>query len=452
MRSAAFLASLAAVLALAAAPPALARDAEQAAPPAAASRDDELARLRAEVERLVAQQAQLEAELKQLVEAQAGQPGQAGEPAAQAEIQRLREELRKLQEAGSQAAAALEALSEAERRRVNLTVYGDFQARAFEGEDAIFDGKAFELVMSGQPHERLSFFAEIEFEQAAAVGEERGGEVLVEQAYANLSFAPLANLRAGILLVPFGNVNVDHFAPRRDVVGKPLVSWVVAPSDWTDNGVGFHGSQLVGSSLLLSYEAYAIAGLDSEISAYGLREARQGYGVDNNGNKALVGRLVIDRSGSFELGLSGYTGDYDDAGSQRLEGLGVHGLANLGPLHLTGEYNSMKAHGQPDQRFHGYYGRATIDFGRNLLRRTFLGKGFSDPRFTLVYQHDWVSAEGLLEGTLVTTREQRDTVGLNFRPSSQWVLKLDYEWNRTDNLTLDRGDRDGFVGAIAFVF
>jgi len=415
------------------------------------SRQEEVARLRAEIERLIARQAALEAEIARLTRA-AGAAGDSGNAAVLAEIAALREQLQKVAEETRQAAAALEALSEADRRRVNVTVYGDFQATAYKGEDVIFDGRAFELVFSGQPHERLSFFSEIEFEQAAAVGEERGGEVLVEQAYANLQFSPLLNLRAGILLVPFGNVNVDHFAPRRDVVNKPIVSWVVAPSDWTDNGLGFHGSRLFGSLWLVSYEAYLIAGLDSQISAYGLRNARQGYGVDNNGDKSIVGRVAINRAGRVTVGLSGYRGKYDDANSLELEGWAIDSLVDLGRLRLTGEYNSFTADGARQARYYGYYGRASLDLLKGSLRKSFLGRGFSEPRLTAVYQYDWVSSEGPLEAGWERTRESRHTAGLNFRPSDNWVLKLQYEWNRTDNLTLYRGDRDGFIGAIAFVF
>jgi len=451
MRHVRALLSVAALLVALTAGSALGAEQPAQARPDAPTKQDEIARLRAEVERLIQQQARLEAEIARLAQA-AGQADAAGRDALLADIVRLREELKQVAESARQAAASVEALSEADRRRVNLTVYGDFQATAYKGEDLIFDGRAFELVFSGQPHERLSFFSEVEFEQAAAVGEERGGEVLVEQAYANLQFSSLLNLRAGILLVPFGNVNVDHFAPRRDVVNKPIVSWVVAPSDWTDNGLGLHGSRLLGSSWLVSYEAYLVAGLDSQISAYGLRDARQGYGVDNNGNKAFVGRVALDRLGHVTLGLSGYRGKYDDANRLELEGWAVDSLIELSRLRLTGEYNSFKAEGEPRARYSGCYGRASLDVLKGSLRKSFLGRGFSEPRLTAVYQYDWVSSEGPLAGAWEHTHETRHTVGLNFRPSDNWVLKLDYEWNDTDNLTLYRGDRDGFIGAIAFVF
>jgi hypothetical protein len=252
--------------------------------------------------------------------------------------------------------------------------------------------------------------------------------------------------------VPFGNVNVDHFAPRRDVVNKPIVSWVVAPSDWTDNGLGLQGSRLLGSAWLVSYEAYFVAGLDSQVSAYGLRDARQGYGVDNNDNKAFVGHVAVSRLGRLTVGLSGYRGKYDDANRLEMEGWAVDSQIDLSRLRLTGEYNSFKAEGEPQARYSGCYGRASLDVLKGSLRKSFLGRGFSEPRLTAVYQYDWVSSEGPLAGAWEHTHETRHTVGLNFRPSDNWVLKLDYEWNDTDNLTLYRGDRDGFIGAIAFVF
>lgn len=416
----------------------------------ATARAEEILRLREELARLAERQEELAARLAELAERDAG--GETERGALAAEIAELREELARIAEEARQATASLEAVSEAERRRINLNVYGDFQASAFRGEDSLFDGRAFELVLSGQPHARLSFFSEIEFERAAAVGEERGGEVLVEQAYATFHVSPLLNLRAGILLVPFGNVNVDHFAPRRDVVSKPIVSWVVAPSDWTDNGLGLQGSRLLGTAWLLSYEAYAIAGLDSEVNGFGLRDARQGYGVDNNADKALVGRAALSRLGSVTVGLSGYRGRYDDDGRRALAGWAIDGLFEHGRLRLTGEYDSLTADGAPDARFRGFYARLSFDVLKDALRPTPLGRDFSDPRLTAVYQYDRVKAEGPVGDAFEETTETRHTLGLNFRPSDNWVLKLNYEINRTDNLVLYQGNREGFIGAIGFVF
>jgi hypothetical protein len=406
-----------------------------------------------DVARLAAEAERLEAELSAVRQA-APAPDQDRVRALEAELARLREELRRLAEESKETAAAVDSLARAEERRTTVTVYGNLEATAFSGQHALLDGRNFELVLSGHPHKQLSFFAEIEFEQTAGVGGPRGGEIVVEQAFANFNFASLLNLRAGVLLVPFGNVNIDHFAPKREVVTRPLVSYVVAPSDWTDNGLGIYGKKLLGTSWLLSYEVDLVAGLSSEITGQGMRDARQGYGVDNNGNKAVVGRIALNRASRLEIGLSGYTGNYDDLDLKRLNGWAVDALALLGPVKLTGEYNQFVADRAPerDTRLRGYYVRAVWDFGRSLLARTPLGRDFDEPRLAVVAQHDQVWLEGPVGTEFQENQERRDTLGINFRPSTQWVLKLTYERNATSGQALVRGDRDGWAGAIGFIF
>jgi len=420
-----------------------------------ASRDAEFERLTEALRRLAAELGTLREQVAKTA-TQTQEDARIAERlvALEQEVARLEGELRRLDENAQQTATAVDGLSQGEQRRTSLTIYGDFQANAYRDSHPLFDGRALELVLSGHPHKRLSFFGEIEFEQVAGVGGERGGEIVVEQAFANLSFWSLLNLRAGIVLIPFGNVNIDHFAPRRDVVTKPLVSYVVAPSDWTDNGIGLYGKELLGSSWLLSYEAYAVAGLGSEINGLGMRSARQGYGVDNNDDKALVGRIAATRGSGLNVGLSAYRGKYDDAGREVLTGWAVDGLARVGPLTTTGEYNSFDATRAlgPSTRLRGYYVRATLDLGRALLAHSPFGRDFDEPHLALVGQYDEVRIDGPVEGAEESSRERRQTVGLSVRPSSQWVLKLSYEWNQATNRPLVYGDRDGFVGAIGFVF
>lgn len=444
-------AALAAAL-LASAPPVEAAE-TRPSPPAerVAALENDVQRLRAELQQTAERLAQAEAARAAAEQAASAEAQRlAGLEAA---LQQLEQSVAKLSDGQGQAEDTLDRMAEGEQRRPTLTVYGTLDASKYAGRDSLLDAQAFELVLSGRPRQRLGFFAELEFERVASVGGERGGEIVVEQAYANYTFTAAANLRAGVLLVPFGNVNIDHYAPRRDVVSRPLVAHAVAPSDWTDNGLGLYGRAVFGSSWVLDYEAYVVAGLAEPIDALGARRARQGYGVDNNDDKALVGRLTLGRPGRLTLGLSGYTGKYDDAGRYRLNGWAADGLAQIGPLKLTGEYDMLRADRgpAPAARLRGFYGRAVVDFGRNLLVRS-IARGFDDPRLQGVVQYDEVRLDGPLDDAFVRNRETRLTLGLNFRPSREWVLKLNWERNRTDNLPLLQGDARGFVGSIAFVF
>lgn len=424
---------------------------------AAPAADPRVTALQAELEQLRAQMAALREELERLraEAAKSDDPTIAARLAAlEARQAKIEAELTRIAEELKQTGDALDQVSEGDRKRPTMTVYGTLQAVNYDQRDSILDAEAFELVLSGRPHPRLSFFAEIEFERAAAVGGPRGGEVVLEQAYASYSFAQIFSVRTGVLLVPFGNVNVDHFAPLRDVVRKPLVSYAIAPSDWTDNGIQFTGRRLAGTSWLFEYEAAVIAGLDSHITSVGMREARQPFGVDNNGNKAAVGRFAIKRSTSFETGISAYTGKYDDANQDRLNGWAADLRAELGSFRLTGEYDHFTANSTsgPKSQLAGYYARASYDLRGGPLPK--MARDFDDPRLTLVAQYDWARIDGPnpITGEFERNRETGVTVGLAYRPSRQWVLKVNYEKNQKTNEALDRGELTGWLASVGFVF
>ncbi|MBK5256703.1 MAG: hypothetical protein JJE39_11780 [Vicinamibacteria bacterium] len=426
-------------------------------PEVSQQKQEKIAALETELDRLRAEMAGLQKELERLRSqaAKADDQGMAARIAVleatqvkiETELARIAEELRLIGD-------ALDQVSENDRKRPTMTVYGTLQATKYNQRDSILDAEAFELVLSGRPHPRLSFFAEIEFERAASVGGPRGGEIVIEQAYASYTFAQLFSIRSGVLLVPFGNVNVDHFAPLRDVVRKPLVSFAIAPSDWTDNGVQISGRRLLGTTWLLEYEAAVIAGLDSHITSVGAREARQAFGVDNNGNKATVGRFAIKRGGSFETGLSGYTGNYDDLNRWRLKGWAADLRAEVGPLRLTGEFDHFTADRGvlASGQLTGYYVRASYDIRGGFLKK--LAKDFDDPRLTFVAQFDWATIEGptVSDSLFEKNRETGVTLGFAYRPSRQWVLKVNYETNTATNQTLDRGTLKGWLASIGFVF
>jgi len=423
----------------------------------AATRDERVTVLQQEIDRLRGEMAALREEVKRLRadSAKAGDSGIAARiEAIEARQAKLEAELARIAEELKQTGDALDQISEGDRKRPAITVYGTLQATKYDDRDSIFDAEAFEIVLSGRPHPRLSFFAEIEFERAASVGGPRGGEIVLEQAYVSYTFAQLFSVRTGVLLVPFGNVNVDHFAPRRDVVRKPLVSYAIAPSDWTDNGVQVAGRRLFGASWLLEYEASVIAGLDSHITSAGTRAARQPFGVDNNGNKALAGRFAIKRSTSFETGISGYTGKYDDQNRRRLDGWAADLRADIRSLRLTGEFDhfSVDRGGMEMSHLRGYYVRASYDLHGGFLRA--LAKDFDDPQLTLVAQYDWARIDGPNEvsGGFERNQETGFTLGVAYRPSRQWVLKVNHETNKATNRPLQRGEIKGWLGSVGFVF
>jgi hypothetical protein len=161
--------------------------------------------------------------------------------------------------------------------------------------------------------DKLLFNSEIEYEFA-------GDEVEVEQGYLEYRAHRALNLRGGIIVMPLGRFNLYHDSNLQDIVPRPLTSTLVIPSTYSDVGVGAYGEFKLGENARLGYEAYVVNGLRSDEEAEIAREAgfaeSKGLNklVDNNAQKAFVGRLTFSPFIGLELGGSGYRGKHDNNG------------------------------------------------------------------------------------------------------------------------------------------
>ncbi len=336
--------------------------------------------------------------------------------------------LSQLKEQVHENTAEVSRISSTEEKKPNLGIYGTLLVAKEKGQDSVIDGQSFEIILSGQPHKRLSYFMELEFERAAEVGGSRGGEVLLEQAYTDFVLSSWANFRGGILLVPFGNIERDHYAPLRDVISKPYTSYALAPSDWTDNGLGFNGKFNLSDNWLADFQTYLIAGLDNNINSTGLRSSRQGFGVDNNNNKAFAGKMKLQNTGGFSAGLSLYNGAWDDSDNRYITGLGANFDYQWQWLELVGDYTRMSVEReiQGSAIMDGYYLRSIVSIDK-FLPENWLGEDFRSAMLQFVLQYDRVNIENFLDRTLADNWEKRFTVGVNLAPVSSWILKLNYE-------------------------
>jgi hypothetical protein len=348
---------------------------------------------------------------------------------------------------------ALAAAGAARQRDIAISSYGAVNFVNRTGQDSIIDAESFELVLSGQPHDLISFFSELEFERAASVGSTRGGEVLLEQAYVDLAWSDSLALRAGVVLVPFGNNEADHYAPLRDVINRPLSSRLIAPSDWTDNGFGVVGHSELSQNWQLDWEAYLIAGLNEQFDGNGLRNTRQGFGEDNNIDKAVVAHLTLRRSDELGLGIGVYSGAYDDAGKHQLNGIGLDVNWRHEAWKFSGEYLRMRADresGDPATLWGGY-ARLGYDIDR-WFPATWRSDAFPDARLSLIYEYDYVSIEDLTSVISLVERERKHVLGLRYEPDHSWILKLNREWSDASDRALINGDSDGWLMGVGFVF
>jgi len=85
------------------------------------------------------------------------------------------------------------------------------------------------------------FVSEFEVEHAiASAGDE--GEFEVEQFYLDHWLGGLANLKAGLFLIPMGLLNESHEPTRYYGVERNFVETAIIPSTWREGGAGIYGN------------------------------------------------------------------------------------------------------------------------------------------------------------------------------------------------------------------
>src|SRR4029077_5408389 len=96
------------------------------------------------------------------------------------------------------------------------------------------------------------FYSEVEVEHAISSAED-AGEVEIEQAYLDGLVSRRFNLRAGLLLMPVGIINVYHEPPTFNGVDRPEVDTLIIPSTWREPGFIVVGELVTGIGYELSF-------------------------------------------------------------------------------------------------------------------------------------------------------------------------------------------------------
>lgn len=345
---------------------------------------------------------------------------------------------------------------------VSVGGYVDMEYHDFEDTESTFRQHRWIINIGAQPHEQIRFNSELEIEYGGPDTAASDGEVKVEQAYVDFLMEDWVNLRAGAVLAPFGRYNLYHDSDLQDLTDRPLLARDIVPTTWTEAGYGFFGEfdPIIGDyeDLLINYELYAVNGLDAGFSDTGLRGARNSLKTDNNDNKAIVGRVGFSPFIGQEIGVSGYYGEYDN--EDFISGVALDSFWTMGPLELVTEYarfdvqedTPTSARDLPNF-LQGAYVQLNYHFWPEFLDDTVLGRKFDHPTFTLVGRYDWaeIDDDGN-DADFGNNEETRYTIGLNYRPIDNFVVKFEYQFNQTDNETLEHGDSNGFLTSVALGF
>lgn len=363
--------------------------------------------------------------------------------------------------------------------RTTIGGYGEHDLVIPEHGTSTFRNHRYVIFVYSHISERISTATEIEFEWAGSPLKKDGtltfGEVLLEFSVVDLKITDWMTFRAGVILVPVSSYNLRHDAPAQELPERPIAYTTIVPSTWFESGAGFLGDFDLGKGLRLSYEIYAINGLDAKISdGLGLRAARGSNIQDNNDDKAIVGRVALSPSLGLELGVSGYTGAYDRQNNRvnmvngdifwrlgPLDLLGEVVFANIDPGFVEGFSDGSPANTRdavPEGMF-GFYAQANYRFRIEPFFEA-LPDEWHDGHFTATVRYEEKDTDTSL--TSAVGDAARLTLGLNFRPLPPYVLKNSFYWETNGAgeemphiwKTSDFFERSSwaYIGSVAYLF
>lgn len=309
--------------------------------------------------------------------------------------------------------------------------YAEAQAR-WQRVDGAMDEASFlmrrlNLFMSSRVSDYVRMGAEVEFEEG-------GEEIKVEFATIELLISPAFALRGGMILSPLGRFNLAHDSPRNEFTDRPLVSTELLATALSEPGLGGYGYVPLGRSSRLKYEAYLTNGFGEGLITNSEAGTRIPLGrnnfEDNNASPAAVGRIAFSYGVDHEIGLSAHRGAYNQFA---VEGVQIDDRRNLTIAVLdaettvigttfTGEGAIATIDVPPGlsgiyaDRQRGFYVEGVRPFGlgwvRTMPKSTFAAK----------FRWDYVDFDTRRRGT----SSAQLTAGVNFRPTAETVLKLDF--------------------------
>lgn len=319
--------------------------------------------------------------------------------------------------------------------------------------ETTFELKRFNLFTSTRVSDFVRIAAELEFEEG-------GDEVKLEFAAIDVAIHPSLAFRAGMILSPLGRFNLSHDSPRNEFTDRPRVSTELLGVALSEPGAGLFGLVGAGRTSRLTYELYAVNGFHDGL----INDSPEGTRIplgrrnfkDNNNSPAFVGRVAYSPRRGIEAGVSAHHGAYN---VYRLDGEDVDERRNLtiwvadlevvaAGFRMVGEA-ATAAIGIPPglqgiyaSRQRGLYLELLRPFGARWVRT------MPKSAFAAKMRIDVVDFDSSLPGD----SERQITLGLNFRPTSESVVKLDYVRGRSRDRFNNPSDVARFLLSVATYF
>jgi hypothetical protein len=294
--------------------------------------------------------------------------------------------------------------------------------------------------------DKITFFSELELENAKIVGGKTSGEISLEQLFLKFNLNRNTYLVGGLFIPRIGIINENHLPTTFNGNDRPYTESLVIPSTWRELGIGIYGQ--VPSVPGLNYSAALMNGLNSAgfVHGTGIREGRFEGSNATASNLAATAALLY-YYGNFRMQASAYYGGTAGLSARQADSLQLNSGAFGTPVGL-GEFN-VQYHGTkgfqfkvlgtyvtiPDAKainrayanntpeaMYGFYAEA----GYNILRFFNTSTSKNLLLFARVEQID-LNAKVATNGVSDNFQQKLYTVaGLLYQPLKGVSIKLDY--------------------------
>ena len=261
---------------------------------------------------------------------------------------------------------------------------------------------------------------EIEYEGGGVTADGGGDEVIVEFLYLDFLVNKNFNLRVGNMLTPMGLINQQHEPTLFTTVQRPSTSYYLIPSTWNESGIMAYGDLIDG----LQYKVAIVTALQPDDTG-GDKWLRKGRGGSFKvKNPESAGILRVDYSGVN--GLLAGASLYNDSNILMWD---AHVDYKINAARVYGTYTQTtrsNTTGTQVKEANGGYLNASFD----IFSLTSL-----DKKLPLFAQYEVFNPQA--ERADGSSRDDTTNIsmGLNFFPHPQVVLKADYVISTTNDIT-----------------
>ena len=313
-----------------------------------------------------------------------------------------------------------------------------------EGSTSTVDVYRFVPYIGYKFSDNIILNTELEFEHGGISNDDgtaTGGKVIMEFMYLDFLLSQEANIRLGSFLVPMGLINERHEPTLFTTVQRPQTSKYLIPSTWSESGAMIYGKVLKN----FDYKLAAITGLKTAADGSSwIRGGRGGTFTNTDPKVGAVARLDYTGINGLLLGASLYA-------DNQLTMVDAHIDFKYGAFRSYGVYTQTSRRDTDTQTFPSLATKAKGGFLN--LSYDLLSFGNSDYRLPLFVQYESVNPQSTTEGIAAQSFDpvNTTTVGINFFPHEQVVLKMDYAMADND-YTNSHQSSDTFSVSLGYIF